>query len=261
MKFLYDYRTKDNIRYEGVISAASREAAFDALRAQGIKPAHLNEAPGIWNKISGRGKYWILISAAAGAAVFFAVLAGRGQRRAVEFDGDLERSQIYGDPAFLGECAAKGWSNVFTDEGVQFLAKFAQPGKKVTLSESEKSGTEYRAIVEDLKKGLGMDVKISGGDPDEVRKMKRIVNGMKHELAEYVARGGKVEGYVERLIERQNIEARIVEYTKNELMGMKQRGRDERARARGVAKWNEKNKFLRDMGLMPVPLPEEWEVQ
>lgn len=261
MKFLYDYRTKDNIRYEGVINAASREAAFDALRAQGIKPAHLNEAPGIWNLISGRGKYWLLISIAAGAAVFFAVLAGLSEQRVVALDDDLERSQIYGDPAFLGQCAAKGWSNVFTDEGVQFLARFAQPGKKVVLADGEKAGDEYRAIVNDLKKGLGSDIEIYAGDPDEVRKMKRILNGMKHELAEYVANGGTVEGYVERMIERQNIEARIVEYTKNELMAMKQRGRDESVRSRLIAKWNEKNKFLRDMGLMPVPLPEEWEVQ
>ena len=38
MKFSYVYRTSDGIRREGVIEAATRDAAFATLRAKGIRP-------------------------------------------------------------------------------------------------------------------------------------------------------------------------------------------------------------------------------
>ena len=56
MKFIYQYRTSDNEVKRGEIVAPDREAAFQLLRAQGIKPARLEEAPGVFNKLFGKGK-------------------------------------------------------------------------------------------------------------------------------------------------------------------------------------------------------------
>ena len=59
--------------------------------------------------------------------------------------------------------------------------------------------------------------------------------------------------------ERQKIEVAILDNARNELQLLEQRGCDELARPGIILKWNEKNKLLRDMGLMPIPLPLEWD--
>ena len=61
------------------------------------------------------------------------------------------------------------------------------------------------------------------------------------------------------MIERQKIEARILENTKEEFKVLAQRGQDEAVRSEIIAKWNAKNQLLRDMGLVPIPLPQEWD--
>ena len=61
MKFLYEYRTSDNIKHSASICASSQEAAYAALKKQGIKPCRFAEAPGIFNKVFGKGKRWIAI--------------------------------------------------------------------------------------------------------------------------------------------------------------------------------------------------------
>ena len=259
MKFLYEYRTKDNIRHEGVINAASREAAFDALRSQGIKPGRLWEAPGLMNKIFGQGKRWIAIFVLGVVVLLMMVYLGVEKVQASVDSRFLERSQIYGDPAFLGLCEAKGWSNVFADEGECFLARFAQPGRKVELPDGQLSGDAAKLLESALTAGVDRYLELQAGDSEEVVKIKRIVNGMKRELAEYIASGGTVNVYIERLIERQKIERTIFESARNELLQLEQRGRDEAARPAIILKWNEKNKLLRDMGLMPIPLPQEWD--
>ena len=62
MKFLYTYRTPDNKQHRGEIAAATKEAAYAALRAQGIKAGHVDEAPGVFNKLFGKGKRWMAIA-------------------------------------------------------------------------------------------------------------------------------------------------------------------------------------------------------
>ena len=46
MKYFYAYKTSDGIRHEGSIEAESREAAFKALRAKGIKAIKVVAADG-----------------------------------------------------------------------------------------------------------------------------------------------------------------------------------------------------------------------
>jgi hypothetical protein len=259
LKFLYEYRTKDNVRHEGIIDAVSREAAFDALRGQGIKPGKLYEAPGLMNQVLGKGKRWLATIALGLTVVGFAVNYGLERFDTAGRNLYMQRSQIYGDPAFLRECEAKDWSNVFTEEGEQLLARFAQPGKRVDFTIEWVDKGEMNAIVASLKSGAGKMIKVFKDDSEEIAKIKRIVNGMKVELGEYMASGGSVEVYVERLIERQKIEARILENTKEEFKVLAQRGQDEAVRSEIIAKWNAKNQLLRDMGLVPIPLPQDWD--
>ena len=76
MKFIYEYRTSDNVRRSGVIDASDRESAFIALKNQGVRPASMKEAPGIFNKLFGKGKRWIAIV----ILCWFGCL-GKGERR------------------------------------------------------------------------------------------------------------------------------------------------------------------------------------
>ena len=46
MKYTYAYKTSDGVRREEAIEAASREAAFEALRARGIRPIKVIAADG-----------------------------------------------------------------------------------------------------------------------------------------------------------------------------------------------------------------------
>ena len=59
VRFVYQYRTHDNAVRSGEVSAADRDAAYRALKEKGIRPSRLEEAPGLANKIFGKGKRWI----------------------------------------------------------------------------------------------------------------------------------------------------------------------------------------------------------
>ena len=62
MKFEYEYRTCDNERKSGMISARDREAVFVTLKAQGINPSRVREAPGVFNRLFGKGKRYLVIA-------------------------------------------------------------------------------------------------------------------------------------------------------------------------------------------------------
>ena len=53
VRFTYEYRTSDNALHKGVIDASDRDAVYVALRARGIKPSRVDEAPGLFNKLFG----------------------------------------------------------------------------------------------------------------------------------------------------------------------------------------------------------------
>ena len=259
MKFNYQYRTKDNVQHEGSVNAADREAAFALLKSQGIKPGRLEEAPGVFNKLFGKGKRWIAISVLALALVAAIVLIWSLRDDVATADavnGPVARSHIYGDPIFLKTCEQLAWANVFEDAGTRFLAWYAQPGVEVELKVND---AWMKNAVADLTRNR-LPPKIYPDDQEEVRKMKRIVAGMKYELAQYVAAGGKVATYVERVIERQRVEVEIAARIKREMEVVARKwvkAGDENEAV--IARWNEKNELLRDMGMEAVQIPDEWE--
>ena len=232
MRFLYQYRTSENELRHGVVKASDRDSAFAALRAQGIRPSKVEEAPGLLNKLFGKGKRWMAI-------VVLAHLAAIGWWLAVsEREPDWEeRSQIYGDPVLIKELSADNWAAVFENEGDRFLAAYAVPGREV----AELLPPKDAALV---MKG---SIPIEEEDGEVVRKIKRIVNGMKREMREYVRDGGTPEGYFRRLAIRQKAEAQVLSSAERAL-------RNER----DPAKWSERNRQLRAMGL-PMLEPDEIE--
>ena len=254
MKFLYQYRTSDNAQHEGVIFAASRDTAYSLLKAKGIKPSRVEEAPGVFNKIFGKGKRWIAI-----AFLSVALLVAVGIL--VSTSGDessrrtAPRSQIYGDPALLSLHASCNWRDVFDDEGDRLLVAYAQPGIPV---DQDSLGHEFVTSATKALSKARPDVAILRDDPDEVKKVKRIVNGMRIEVAKYLSAGGSAEGYVERLAERQKIECDIVENVLKEFETLKVKGSKVDGRMEAAERWNERNELLRDMGMRPVPLPDDW---
>ena len=232
MRFLYQYRTSENELRHGVVRASDRDSAFAALKAQGIRPSKVEEAPGLLNKLFGKGKRWMAI-------VVLALLAAIGWWLAVsERDPDWEeRSQIYGDPVLIKELSADNWAAVFANEGDWFLAAYAVPGRAVTDILPPK----------DAALAMKGSISIKEDDGEVVRKMKRIVNGMKREMREYVRDGGTPEGYFRRLAIRQKAEAQV-------LAGAERALKNES----DPAKWAERNRQLQAMGL-PMLEPEEVE--
>lgn len=235
MKFTYQYRTSDNVVHHGVINAASRDAVFAALKAKGIKPGRVDEAPGFFNKLFGKGKRWIAIFVLAVIAVVFALSYEMQVRVGDEQDLIEERAQLYGDPVVIGECTAAGWTNVFSRAFDCYLAKYAVPGVKVSSGAAapkyEAGELDYCAVAE--------------SDLDEIAQMKRMVNGIKKEMSEYLEAGGTREGYLKRLDIRQRAERGVFETTQREIM-----------RAKDHSVWKAKNAELRAMGLPMVAVDE-----
>lgn len=253
MKFVYQYRTSDNVSHVGEIKASTRDEAFVLLKQRGIRPGHVERAPGFFNMLQGLGKRWLAIGLLIGAVAW--LLFVRQQGTASESSNVEERSQIYGDPSILQRCVAQHWKNAFTDMGDVFLAQFAQPGVVV----ENFNARNLSFFAEALKRSGSDTVVIAPDDYPEVAKMKRIVIGMKLELEEYVKAGGTHAGYVERLIDRQNTESKIVAAANGEFSVLERKGRMTTDRANIRRVWNSKNDLLRSMGLPTKQIPEEWD--
>lgn len=230
MKFTYQYRTPDNKSHKGVIRAASRDAAYAALKAQGIKPGRVEDAPGLFNKIFGKGKRWLAIAVLALLTVVLAVALGRA-RAPSEPQLCEDRAQLYGDPVVIAECVEAGWTNVFSSALDVYLAQFAVPGRAVASN-----------VVPPPKAADELEMTpLAKDDLAEIAQMKRMVNGLKREMSEYVSDGGKRDVYFKRLAIRQRAEQGLVEMATRQIKT-----------ARDHDTWRRKNAELRAMGLPMV---------
>lgn len=246
MKFVYEYRTSDNVPHRGTIAASTKEAAYDTLKAQGIKPGKVWEAPGVFNKVFGKGKRWIAIIVllaalvGTGTILYFTLKDVKQANRELE---DLalyeERGQIYGAPSVIAYMEADDYAAIFGDDLVaRYLAAYAIPAKTI--------GERKIAFPADVSKSdICKLITIEDKDFEEVRHLKRMVNRMKRELGRYLDAGGSVSGYIRRLDIRQEAESRIYARAKREL-----------EKETDVNVWREKNNQLRAKGLPLVERPE-----
>ena len=242
MKFTYQYRTPDNKSHKGVIRAASKDAAYATLKAQGIKPGRVEEAPGFFNKLFGKGKRWIAIAV---LGVALAIVVGRGVLVAPQpssVETAMMRRQIYGDPALMESLERENFASVFEDEGDRYLARFAQPATIVRFPDS----SWRRAMAVALRKPDRGAITIAETDAREVKELKRIVLWLRGELANYLSDGrGTPETYIRRLEERQQREITVYADIKAEL-----------GKSSDPDLWEKRNATLRSLGIRTIPMPE-----
>ena len=244
MKFNFEYRTSDNVLHAGEIRAVSREHAFIKLKALGIRPSTVSEAPGLANKLLGKGKRWLAIVLLLLICTVLCVVLFRFKKSldVVEASTNYEdRGQIYGDPVVLTKGYNCAWTNVFQDVGDCFLAAYAVPGRSARIIWSSES------VELSLSLGHKQDIEILESDLYEIAQLKRMINGMKKELREYIEDGGSVHQYIEELKIRQLAEQAIYEGAKRHLRF-----------ERNPEVWDEQNRLLRIKGL-PMISPEEKE--
>ena len=251
MKFIYEYRTSDNVPHQDMIVSASREAAFAELKARGIKPSKVWEAPGLMNKLFGKGKRWLAIVVLLFVLLGVTTVTLMMHKEVSIVNRELEdltlfeeRAQIYGAQTVISEMEADNYLSVFGTDGVaRFLAMYAIPARSVKDKKFVMPSSLTRKQLSEL-------VVIREDDLDEVKHLKRMVNRMKREMGRYLDAGGSVGGYLKRLDIRQETEQRILTRVKGELQ-----------RETNAEVWREKNAQLRAMGLPMVDPPAPVEQQ
>ena len=266
MRFVYQYRTSDNVRHDDEIVAADREAAFRALKEMGIRPGRLEVAPGFFNKYLGNWKrrlaaIGLFAVTVAGVSIPFvgSYFAGTREGTAVSnppvvetflyvdengYAKPIERRQIWGDEAVISAAARQNWRVIFSNPGERLLALFAEPGMRLTMLPRLPD-----SLKDDMDKALRTRLAIAPDELDEYRQMKCIVEGMKSELRDYLAAGGNLTGYIKRLQARQNEEVAFLEKARVELEKQIEAGED------AISAWQEMNKRIREQGLPALPMP------
>ena len=237
------------MRHTGVYAARSKTAVYDELRAKGIKAFGVEPAPGLLNRLGGVIGWRvaiIVLLAASRAAASVAYFREKAETPAVEDSVFLSktRRQIIGDAAVIEAGIKNGWRDVFAEEGERFLASFAVPGVPAGVRTTN---------ADELEKALGRVVQISDDDSMEAKQIKSMVEGMKDELRGYLAGGGSIAQYGERLVERQEQELSYFRRIKEEIENAAKSGIPEDELE---AKWKAGNAELRNMGIRLVPMPE-----
>ena len=255
MKFLYEYRTSDNVEHSGVIAAPNKDAAFAMLKAQGIRASRVTIAPGFFNKLLGRGKRWLaIVVLGAGCLVlgFFYFQTSQTLQTSQAFQVSTVRRQLIGDTAVIEKGVRTGWADVFEREGDRFLASFAIPGAAPAIRTTTEE--RLREVLEEEATSQRFDGRESALSPLEARQIRAIVAGMKAELRTFLADGGTLKEYGLRLVERQEEESRLYAVAKQALDLASSTNTSRQAL---LEIWEEKNDALRRLGLRTLPYPEE----
>ena len=250
MKFLFEYQDKANKRHKGALNAATRADAYAQLRQRGIKPIRCDEAPGFFNLVFGKGKRWLAIAILAVACVVLAVIIHSTPTPSTytSFDSPIRR-QIIGDAAIIEKGIRTGWAEVFDAEADRFLASFAIPG----VPPAVRTTTE-----EKLREALDNEPSKHPNLPNiqtalEARQIRAMVSGMKDEMRRFIAAGGTIREYGERLVARQEQEIGYYNRAKQEIDFAAKEGLAERE---VLSLWEKRNASLRKMGIRLVSMPE-----
>lgn len=253
MRFLYSYKTSANEPKDGVIDAPSKDGVYALLKPQGIRPYNVRLAPGLGNKIKALGWMFfafplVVVIAVIGYIAYFNERIENANTEPPVVEDSVftspTRRQIIGDTAVIEAGIRNGWEDVFDDEGERFLASFAIPGVPAGVRATN---------VAELEKSLQRRVEFSPDDSMEAKQIKSMVEGMKDELRAYIAQGGTIKSYGERLVERQEQEQSYYRRIKEEIDAAARSGKPEEEI---VSIWKSGNAELRNMGIKLVPMPE-----
>lgn len=251
MKFVYEYRTSDNVLHRAELTAANREAVFAQLKERGIRPGYVAEAPGFFNKLFGKGKRWLAIGFLAVLVIGSAFVIHSNKRtiqtirKSQDIFTSTVRRQLLGDAAFVEKGVRDCWDDVFADDAERFFAAYALPG---VIVESVPEVAEANLVA-----ALSRSVAPTEGDSIEVVQLKSIVEGVKCEMREYIAAGEPAADYLRQLKERQEEEAGYYAQAGDEL-----RIASESSMSREAVErlWEERNVNLRKMGIRTLPMPD-----
>ena len=237
-KFHYFYQSKENKNLDGWIVAKSRDDAYAQLRKQSIKPYKVvGKDPIAW-------KRWAAIAVLAVAlAGTYAWLALRSEP--VAPDEQFVRHQIYGAESVVRNGMSTEWSACGLDEGERYLARYAQPGIKVAY---RRRTPETASAVE---AALARHLEVEDSELLEYRQLKQIVESIKDELREYIKSGGNVDGFLDRLQERQDQEVAYYNAANQELENAKATMPEDEL----YNLWAAKNAELRAIGLPMLKEP------
>lgn len=237
-KFHYFYQSKENKNLDGWIVAKSRDDAYAQLRKQSIKPYKVvGKDPIAW-------KRWAAIAVLAVAlAGTYAWLALRSEP--VAPDEQFVRHQIYGAESVVRNGMSTEWSACGLDEGERYLARYAQPGIKVAY---RRRTPETASAVE---AALARHLEVEDSELLEYRQLKQIVESIKDELRAYIKSGGNVDGFLDRLQERQDQEVAYYNAANQELENAKATMPEDEL----YNLWAAKNAELRAIGLPMLKEP------
>ena len=252
MRFTYYYKTGDNVRHEGEIDAPGRDAAFAALRAQGIRPIK------VVAEARGRRWPWALPALAAVLALGgvwwwasrpedapYQVMTPQGPVT-LSVARPLPRQRIPGDRTRIEQFP----TNLFRYAAERQLARFAEPGRPPPPPDPH-------AFEGELAECLDAPVHVSSSDFTEHVDLKRIVAGMKREMRAYLAGGGTAEGYAAELLRRQRLEASYRDRARERLEAMTAAAKGAEGPLReAYAYWLRANDRLQSMGIYPLALPD-----
>ena len=236
MTYKYIYRTSANEEKSGSIVAKDRNDVYAKLKRQGIKPSRvIGRDPVHWRR-------WSMILVLSIALI--ALYASRFYTRLKESVASDIRSQIYCDPSLIQRHVATGWLDTFDNPGDAWLARHARPG----IEEQFASPSNLTLSTK--------PVRILKTDADEIRKIKKLVNGMKLELAAYLDGGGTVADYIQLCKERITTEKKIYQKVEGEMESFRRRIEDGSLETSDAApEWEKRNALLRSFGLPTFTLP------
>lgn len=195
MTFRYTYRTSDGAWHEAEIDASDRNAVYDTLKPQGIRPVKVwCPNPPLFHGV----KRWIAIVVLALIAVGSLAIAYRAEnnqttRQSEQSNNALPRHRILNAPPDFAAQAVKH----FTYSSERFLALNALPGMPFSVENES---------LDDLAEALEHEIVPSPDDPEWVADLKRIVAGMKIEAGILMRDGKKPSDIALWLTERQKME-------------------------------------------------------
>lgn len=196
MTFRYTYRTSDGAWHEAEIDASDRNAVYDTLKPQGIRPVKVwCPNPPLFHGV----KRWIAIVILALIAVASTAIAYRRQAQNSSLFtlnsslSPVPRHRILNAPPDFAAQAVKH----FAYSSERFLALNAQPGMPYSVENES---------LDDLAEALEHEIVPSPEDPEWVADLKRIVAGMKIEAGILMRDGKKPADIALWLTERQKME-------------------------------------------------------
>lgn len=221
MKFAYVYKLADGTRHEAVMRAKSRDEAFAALRKRGIRPVKVEPAGWLYVHRA-QVRHTVLAILLSVIAVLMATLwLGRPEMLQGPSDSQQSAMSRAADPRAAEPRPRRqvpGFDQVdlvmaFAHPFERYLAGFAQPGVRRKASSAKASSA---LLEDDLTEALEDEILIEDGDEEAVVEIKRIVAGLKEEVAMLVAAGKCMREICEWLEGRQHMEC---EYRSQLLQG------------------------------------------